>query len=333
MPIPILPKPLPQPVIPPRPLPRPVEWGPTHVTLIGANGEGETIPLTEGVSDALTSIIMQPGATGLDMPPFGLFSDESPNLDGSIYRSARAAAREIMIPVYLRGHDRQSINQLKRRLFQALNPKRGYCLIRFTEGDDRARQITAYYKGGMEGSESVDTAGFTWAKYGLSFSAMDPWFYPDRSQSTRWDFGAGDPLLSTTASFFPMHLSSGVMGVPEDKITISNPGDIEAWPVWKLYGPIKSFSLTGSAGELIKASPPEDGSDLVPVGRVLTIDTRPGRKTVKDDHGLNYWAALDTNPEFWSVEPGDTTAHVSVVAGTDRAAVVLSFYPRYASFV
>ncbi|MCY0962732.1 phage tail domain-containing protein [Streptomyces sp. H27-H5] len=303
------------------------------MTLIGNNGEGEPIPLTDFNGPQWSSIFIQPGATGLDMPPFGLFSDESPNLDGSIYRSARATAREVMIPVYLHGYDRESINNLKRKLFQALNPKRGYCLIRFTEGVNRVRQLTAYYKGGMEGSESVDASGFRWAKFGLTFSAMDPWFYPTRAQSTRWDFGAGEAFLSASRAFIPVQLAAGVMGVPEDDITISNAGDIEAWPIWKLSGPIKSFSLRGPEGDLIKASPPEDGSDLVPLGRTLTIDTRPGRKTVKDNTGLNYWATLDTNPQFWSVEPGETNAKVSVVAGTSNASVVLSFYPRYASFV
>jgi hypothetical protein len=52
-----------------------------------------------------------------------------------------------------------------------------------------------------------------------------------------------------------------------------------------------------------------------------------------DDLGTNYWSKLDTSPEFWSVEPGDTSASVSVVTGVGKAAVVLSFSPRYASFV
>ncbi|MFB7782070.1 phage tail family protein [Streptomyces vinaceus] len=332
MPIPILPKPAPPQIKYPVP-PRPVAWGHTRVTLVGNSGQGDPIPLTEFDGPEWSSIIMQPGATGLDMPPFALFSDDSPNLDGSIFRSARAASREIMIPVYLHGYDRPSINALKRMLFQSLNPKRGHCLIKITEGANRTRQIAAYYKGGMEGAEGTDTSGFRWAKYGLTFTAMDPWFYPERAQSTRWDFGAGDALLSATATFFPVHLSSGVMGVPEDKITISNPGDIEAWPIWELRGPIKSFSLKGPTGALVKASAPSDGSDLVPTGRTLTIDTRPGHKTVKDDQGTNYWGDLDTNPEFWSVEPGDTTATVSVVAGTSNASVTLSYYPRYASYV
>ncbi|MEU6704721.1 phage tail domain-containing protein [Streptomyces wuyuanensis] len=284
-------------------------------------------------SNRWPAIIMGPGATGLDMPAYGLFSDDSPNLDGSIFRSARATAREIMIPVYLHGIDRQTINALKRKLFQALNPKRGFCVLKFTEGSTRTRQISAYYKGGMEGSESTDASGFTWAKYGLTFTAMDPWFYPSVGQSTRWDFGAGPSFLSTTTALFPLKITKGVMGGPGESLIISNPGDVEAWPVWELHGPIKSFTLTSPTGEILKASPPAGGADLVPTGRVLTIDTRPGKKTVLDDQGVNYWAKLDTNPQFWPVEPGDTQASVSVVTGTGNAAVVLSFHPRYASFV
>ncbi|MFD7257176.1 phage tail domain-containing protein [Streptomyces sp. NPDC059874] len=303
------------------------------MTLFGQNGQGEPIPLTELDGPRWPGVILQPGATGLDMPPYSLFSDDSPNLDGSIYRGARAQAREIMLPVYLHGIDRQTINGLKRMLFQALNPRRGFCRIQFTESKSRIRYIDAYYKGGMEGSESVDGAGFRWAKYGLTFTAMDPWFYPERSQSTKWSFGAEDTFLHTSRSFIPVKVASGVMGVPDEEYLISNPGDVEAWPIWRLTGPIKSFSLQGPNGDLIKASPPEDGFDLVPAGRTLTIDTRPGKKTVKDNTGVNYWSKLDLAPQFWPVDPGDTIAAISVVAGTAAAAVTLSFQPRYASFV
>ncbi|MFI5877530.1 phage tail domain-containing protein [Streptomyces sp. NPDC051445] len=332
MPIPVRPRVVTRPVVSYVVPPVPEKWGRTNVSVIGRNGEGEELFLTGFHDAAWPSIIMQPGATGLDMPPYALFSDESPNLDGSIYRSSRAAAREIMIPVYLYGIDRPSVNQIKRKLFQSLNPKRGYCLIKFTEGNNQTRVLKAYYKGGMEGSESTDTAGFTWAKYGLTFTAMDPWFYPDRMNSSRWDFGQGDAFLSATAAFFPLRISPGVMGAGSNLI-IDNPGDVEAWPIWELHGPIKSFTLTSPYGETVKASPPTDGSDLVPSDRILTIDTRPGHKTVKDDLGTNYWSKLDANPEFWSVEPGETSTTVNVVTGAGKAAVVLSFFPRYASFV
>jgi hypothetical protein len=162
---------------------------------------------------------------------------------------------------------------------------------------------------------------------------MDPCFYPTRSESMRWTFGAGSPLLSTSVPFFPMHLVDGVMGGNGEHLTIVNPGDIEAWPIWQLHGPIKSFALTSPSGDSVKAPAPSDGSDLVATGRMLTIDTRPGKKTVADNLGNNFWGKLDTNPRFWSVEPGETEVSVSVVTGSASAAVALSFYPRYASYV
>ena len=334
MPIPVLTRvapPVKAPALPVPPLP--VKWGRTSVSVIGSNGQGEELSLTSFSDRGWPTVIMQPGATGLDMPPYALFSDESPNLDGSIFRNARAAAREIMIPVYLYGIDRQTINQLKRKLFQLFNPKRGYCVLRFTEGDGISRNLSCYYKGGMEGAEGTDTAGFTWAKYGLTFTAMDPWFYPERDESVRWSFGTGEPLVSPSKPFFPMSLTNGVVGGDGQGLAIYNPGDVEAWPVWVLQGPIRSFSLVGPYGASVAAPVPADNSDLVPAGRTLTIDTRPGRKTVRDDLGTNYWASLSASPQFWSVEPGETFANVSVVTGSGMAAVTLSFTPRYASYV
>lgn len=333
MPIPVRYRPAPPAVITPPP-PVAVRWSRTVVSVVGQNGEGEVIPLTSTPSDnAWPNIFMQPGATGLDMPPYLLFSDDSPNLDGSIFRSARASAREIMLPVFMYGVDRQHINQLKRKLFQALNPSRGFCYLRFTEGSNQTRQIACYYKGGMEGAEGTDVAGFTWAKYGLQFTAMDPWFYQDRPTSTRWNFGIGETFLSTTVSFLPIKVSRGVMGGDGAGLVLSNPGDIEAWPIWELEGPIKSFALESPTGETIRATVQSDGTDAVPAGRVLTIDTRPGKKTVKDDQGTNYWAKLATNPQFWGIQPGETLANINVVTGSGNASVTLTFLPRYASYV
>lgn len=310
-----------------------VRWGPTSVSIIGNNGKGAEIALTNFTTPAWPGIFMLPGATGLDMPSFAVFSDDSPNLDGATYRSARASAREVMLPLYLHGIDRQTINALKRQLFLALNPKRGYCILRFREGDGSTRELTAYYKGGMEGSEGTDTAGFTWARYGLTFTAMDPWFSAATPQTIRWSFGQSPPLLSTTASVFPLHLAAGGMGGAGNLYALDNPGDIESWPVWTLKGAIKAFELTSSDGRTIKASPRADSTDLVPADRTLTIDTRPGRKTVRDDLGTNYWTLLDVNPDFWQIEPGVSTATLKITTGSTNAMVTLTYYPRYASFV
>src|SRR5690606_38389130 len=129
-------------------------------------------------------IFMMPGATGLDAPPFELHADDSPNLDGGMFRDARAVAREIMIPVYLHGIDRRTIREIKSRLVSSLNPKKGYCILKFIEGDASPRYLKCYYKSGMEGSEAQDQAGFTWKKFGIQLVAYEPYFYSRSEEHT-----------------------------------------------------------------------------------------------------------------------------------------------------
>jgi len=330
MPIPVLRR---DPTVPipsgPRP-PVPVHWGRTYVSITGKNGEGEEIPLTNFSNSLWPGIFMMPGATGLDAPPFELHADDSPNLDGGIFRDARAVAREIMIPIFLHGVDRKTVRELKSRLVSALNPKKGYCVLKFIEGDATPRYLKCYYKGGMEGSETEDQSGFTWKKYGLQFTAYDPWFYSDDIQVAQWEFGSQEPFLSDTEPFYPFRINTGTLS--GDEVNIHNPGDVEAWPRWELSGPIKAFEFTGPDGKSFGIAPDGNGADVIASGRTLIVDTRPGFKTLRDDQGANYWPLLMENPELWPIPEGDSTCTVSVTPGSPSALVRLSFQPRYEGY-
>lgn len=300
------------------------------MSIAGKNGEGEEIPLTDFSNSLWPGIVMMPGATGLDAPPYELHSDDSPNLDGGIFRDARAVAREIMIPIYLHGIDRRTVKQIQRRLVSSLNPKKGFCVLKFVEGNSEPRYLKCYYKGGMEGSETQDQAGFTWKKYGIQLTAYDPFFYSDNVQVAKWAFGEGQPFLSTTEGFFPLRISAGI--ISGSQVQISNPGDVEAWPQWELTGPIKGFTFASPSGESFGVTAPTDGSDVVAGGRTLTIDTRPGVKSLRDDEGTNYWPFLDANPQLWSIPEGDSTCTVSITPGSTNAKVRLVFQPRYEGY-
>jgi hypothetical protein len=300
------------------------------VSIQGKNGEGEEIPLTNFSNSRWPGIVMMPGATGLDAPPFELHADDSPNLDGGIFRDARAVAREIMLPIYLHGIDRRTIRDLKSRLVSNLNPKKG---------DAVPRYLRCYYKSGMEGSEAVDQAGFTWKKFGIQLTAYDPWFYSDDIQVAQWDFGGGEPFLSTTEAFYPLRLSAGMVSGSE--VIVQNPGDVEAWPRWELTGPIKGFNFESPEFELpngtktkfsFGVTAPGDGSNTIPGGRTLTVDTRPGFKSLRDDLGTNYWPELAPNPQLWAIPEGESTCTVDIVPGSSTAKVRLVFQPRYEGY-
>ncbi|MFF4406126.1 phage tail domain-containing protein [Streptomyces sp. NPDC001404] len=317
----------PQPVPVP---PLPMVWGHTYVSITGGGGEGEEIPLTSFTDRRWPGILLQAGATGLDTPPFELHADSSPNLDGSIYRSARAAAREVMLPVYLYGIDRRSLKELKRKLISALNPKRGYCVLKFIEADSQVRKLYCYYKGGMEGNESADNAGFRWVKYGIQLTAFDPWFYSDDLRVAEWQFNQGEGFLRTDKGLFPLRLNRGALA--DQEIPVINPGEVEAWPVWEIRGPVRSFTFTSPSGASFGITTPGGGTDVVPEGRVLTVNTRPGHKTISDETGRNYWPLLDSNPQLWPVEAGKSTVGVRFVAGNGPSSLKLTLRPRYESY-
>lgn len=329
MPIPVLRR---APTGPPSSGPQPpqkVAWGRTYVSIKGRDGEGEEIALTNFSNSKWPGIILMPGATGLDAPPFELHADDSPNLDGGIFRDARAVAREIMIPLYLHGIDRRTVRELKRRLISDLNPKKGHCVLKLVEGDAVPRYLKCYYKGGMEGSESEDQAGFTWKKFAIQLTAYDPYFYSEDVKVAEWAFGTGEKFLSDT-SFFPLHLNAGLVAGSE--LAIQNPGDVEAWPRWQLTGPIRGFQFTSPTGQSFGINAPTDGSNVIGSGRTLIVDSRPGVKSLRDDLGVNYWPDLDPNPELWSIPEGTNTCTVDILPGNSNASVRLTFQPRYEGY-
>ncbi|MEU3351299.1 phage tail family protein [Streptomyces sp. NPDC037389] len=300
------------------------------MSITGSDGEGEEIPLTSFTDRRWPGILLQAGATGLDTPPFELHADSSPNLDGSMFRSARAAAREVMLPVYLYGVDRRSLKELKRKLISALNPTRGYCVLKFVEADSQVRKLYCYYKAGMEGNEAADNAGFRWIKYGIQLTAFDPYFYADDLRVAEWTFNQGKAFLRKKEAFFPVPLSRGSMA--DQSIPVLNPGEVDAWPVWEIRGPVRGFTFTSPDGQSFGITAPANGADTVAAGRVLTVDTRPGRKTLTDDQGKNYWPLLDASPSLWPVQPGRSSVGVSLTAGSGPASLKLTLRPRYESY-
>ncbi|MFF4245223.1 phage tail domain-containing protein [Streptomyces sp. NPDC001822] len=308
--------------------PVPERWQRTYVSIRGRNGEGEEIPLTGLRSGSWPAMVLQPGATGLDMPPYAVHMDESPNLDGATVRGARATARPVMLPIFIYGIDRKTLREFKAKLANALNPRLGYSVLTFIEQDGETRRLKCYYAGGMEGSEAVGSSGFTWISYGIQLTAADPFFYGDTATAANWSFGLDQPLLSS--SFLPVTLAKGVAST--GTLTVENPGDIEAWPVWEITGPLKRFKFTGPDGTSFGISDQPGGADVIATGRTLTVDCRPGFKTVADDTGQIYFPLLSASPSLWSVPPGTSTAQADLLAGSGRPTVKMTLYPRYLTY-
>jgi hypothetical protein len=240
--------------------------------------------------------------------------------------------------LFVYGIDRKTSRAFKRKLSDALNPKNGYCVLTFIEQDGVARRIKCYYVSGMEGNEAVGASGFTWVAYGIQLTAVDPWFYGDTEEVADWSFGASQPFLGNP--FFPIKLGAGTPA--SGQLLVNNPGDIEAWPVWTITGPLKSFKFTGPTPPPVggqQQDPPSwgipaqpGGADCLANGRTLTVDTRPGIKTITDDQGTNYFPLMSPNLSLWSVPAGTSTVQADLVAGSGTPSVKVEIFPRYATY-
>ncbi|MEE4540996.1 phage tail family protein [Streptomyces sp. V4-01] len=271
------------------------------------------------LSDDENGWVIQPGATGLDMPTYQVYSDESPEIDGSAIRQIRAQARTIMLPVVVFSDvDRADFLAKKRGLRRSLNPKLGAGTLTITETDGTQRSIAAYYQSGGEGDESVDVGGMRYQMVAVVFVAPSPyWLGPP----VHLDF-----QVAQSGSFFPLLplavADSQVLG----DTFISNDGDDVAYPVWTIRGPATSVILTNIiTGQSLTLSQSLTSSDTV------VIDTRERIQTVLMNGSTNLWPKLATGSALWGLAPADNEVALTLAGATTSTLVSLDYQPRYLS--
>ncbi|WP_353707297.1 hypothetical protein ABRQ22_15010 [Cellulosimicrobium sp. ES-005] len=95
-------------------------------------------------------------------------------------------------------------------------------------------------------------------------------------------------------------------GAANGTMTLENPGDVEAYPIWELRGPGKNFRAISPRGEVL------EWLGTLTADETLVIDTQAG--TVLDGKGENRYAELGETPRMWTIPPGETTAEIQFEA-------------------
>ncbi|GGX63168.1 phage distal tail protein [Streptomyces hiroshimensis] len=319
---------------------------PPAVTLTTA--DGTEFLLTASLAQVGACIAILPGPTGMDAPPWQASVSEYAGLDGGQVVKTRAATRRINLPLLLWAPTRPELLALRRRLITAVMAGPG--TLRVAEADGSARTIGVQYLGGLEGDESSDNAGLTYTRYGLQLVAPDPyWAGPLRTAAFRVHGGtphflsrlpatasgpAGDD--TTEAAFFPLRIGASVIG--EDGVPISVTSDTEAWPVWRITGPL-GHQDAGQPAVPLRLSNTTTGKSLalnyaVAAGEVVVIDTRPGIKAVYREapgggQGENLWPHVTGGAALWPLVPGTNTVAVTAAGADDRSAVTLTYQSRH----
>lgn len=269
--------------------------------------------------------VLQPGAKGMDMPQYSFTNDESPGIDGYAVRQVRAGGKDITLPIAFWMQDSRAAYVTRRRaLINSLNPKRGPGTLTVTQPDGSFRTIDCYYTGGLEGDESRDAAGMRWCITVLTMACPSPYWLGETVElSWRTD---------STANFFPLLpltvKSSQVLG----SVTVDNPGDDDAFPVWTIEGPATAVTLTNTITD------PRTGDQTVKtltLTRTLTasdtvvIDTRERRQTAVLNGSTNLWPDLSDASELWALEPGENQLTLAVSGSDSNSLVSLTYQPRY----
>jgi hypothetical protein len=251
------------------------------------------------------------GVSGRAMPPID-FTDFAarPNA-GSSLTEIRHGAREVAVPVALLGDVQAGVRTWSRRF----DPVRGEGRLRArsTAGD---RDLPCRYVGGLDGAvEDVPSL----RRFVAVFRAFDPyWRDVNATQVTieRGELGLWLPWPPVTV------VSDDVFAT----VTVNNDGDVQAFPVWTVSGPATSVSLTTDRGDALTVAFPINANET------LTIDTRPGFKTVTDQDGNNRFSSLDVNEDsLFGFAVGVTQVSVSIVDPSPDSRVNLSWRRRYLS--
>lgn len=313
-------------VPPTREVQPPREWPkvptPPPKELVWYGPDGSTIELTSGPYTSVT------GRSG-----FGVVEPDpvvERTMSGAAWmRDVRATPRVMSVPLVIQGSSREEYLAAYRGLQRALRhhrPGGGIApgVLRVVLPDGSWREIPAYYQGGLDMTEDVvdDLLWYRGEFPNLELYAPDPAFL-GREEAHTWR------IVVTARPFYPIYpvtLSPGELG---GSATVTNPGDVDAYPIWELTGPGTPTVTNTDTGQSWGFT-----GELAP-GQVVTVDTRPPDVapdtglTAVDGDGTDWWPNFDGLPDLWTLPPGTTTLEVTMTGATEDSLIRLRFRPRY----
>jgi hypothetical protein len=244
-------------------------------------------------------MIMRAGALGRMMPPIATTTLPVPSRNGSRWLGSAHLERIVDVPTVFPGTitDRTEL----RRWAHVLDPTLGEGTLTVVQGPSAGRYLRCTYDAGLEAlSEERPDLNLG----SLLFRAAWPYWLEAAESTVVVQQG------STVTKWFPF--LPLVLGASDAfaAFTVTITGDVPSWPVVTVLGPGqevtarnlttgKSWNVTGALAD----------------GSTLTVDTRPGFKSVTVD-GTNAFARLAPGSSLWPLVPGPNRVEVSMALTT-----------------
>jgi hypothetical protein len=262
-----------------------------------------------------TTLTTLSGKKGVFMPNYDAAISKLPDGSGALLTAVSMQPRALDLPVQIVATNFDTLRTAVRALAKSLHARNGDGYIKVTRSGV-TRKLTCRYKGGLEQATYWSP---TTLEAVLSFEAVDPLWYASAATSTDYAVQVG------AASFFPFFPLTVKASAVFNISTVTNPGDETAWPIWTITGPGTNPSiLNNTTGERMSLTV------SLGAGEALSIDTRPGYKTIMSGTGANLFATLSaTERALWALAVGDNVIEIQMSDATGASNVNLTYTPRY----
>lgn len=257
----------------------------------------------------------------MGMPPIDHITEEVPLQAGERLRFVKTKAREVGLPLLIQAADAAAVRNQWRTLQRTFDPTRGDGHLQVTGPDGATRELICRYRSGLEGAEGTNDAGLQWQEFTIFLRAHDPYFYASLPITQVFTQASATPFFP----FFPLHLGSSQVLAD---VAVTNPGDVEAWPIWVINGPATQIVLRKLASGSVAEQSLTLNTTLLSTDTV-TIDTRPGQKTVLGPASANLYGSLAAGSRLWALPTGTSTIRVELSGATGASKVTLTAAPRY----
>lgn len=294
------------PPIPPAP---PAVWTGLEMTWTGWDGS------TWILSDATDGTVIKAGVRGFSMPPIIHHRAAYASVPGARWRGSTVDVREVFWPIQIYSDLGSSYWLEKDRAFwRTLDPtKTGTWKVIAPDGTYRQLEMRYQDDGDMSFGQDPSKAG--WQDYGITFAAEQP-FWAGQPQTDVFDSGTPSPFFSSTGQPYVVKISPGGTF---SSAKMNNPGDVDAYLVWRIYGPTTTVTVGINGRNIVIPFAIADG-------QMLEIDTNPRAQTAMQ-------GSIDKTPLLGAVDfaplPAGKTSTLSLSmtgTGTITATLVPLYY-------
>jgi hypothetical protein len=254
------------------------------------------------------------GLVGLGDPPMTKFYSEARAVPGARIRGVRAGVRPVRWPVIAIADSRVAADYqaIQDAFFNSIHPVKAGTWTVTTGHVVRSLRLTGRYDG--DAGFLHDPLLFRWSQHDVTLEATQP--YWEGAQVTAGPFSTGDPVDFIDEGGAPDFHVSASSTFSTAKVT--NPGDVEAYPVWEVRGPLENVSVTVD-GKTISVP------FAVPDGERLCINTDPRDLSVRMG-GADYRRQLGF--QQYAPVPAKSTSSLTIAAA-GAGSVSLKLTPLY----